>query len=253
MHVNKSAHHILHGGRHEEMLLLEAQLLAFICAVIRIQHAAERLSTLLAQNSGHIVTSVERLQIEFLGRLCSPQPQVDAVASAKARDGVVISNGCHHFTGIPLERLLAIDLLHAYMTVKPDGVADNQALNLPGVAKGEPVVRLLMLEAIDDILLEHAILVPDAVTPCGQAQCGHRVEETRRQTAQTPIAQGSITLLLCQVFELEAHLPKRLCIRLSHIQVVYCVEQRAAHEELHAQIVHTLGVLLLEVGLCVVP
>ena len=38
------------------------------------------------------------------------------------------------------------------MTVEVDGVAHHRALNLPGVAKREPVVRLLMLEAIDDAL-----------------------------------------------------------------------------------------------------
>ena len=36
------------------------------------------------------------------------------------------------------------------MSIVLDGVADNEPLNLPRVTEGEPVVRLLMLEAIDD-------------------------------------------------------------------------------------------------------
>jgi hypothetical protein len=38
------------------------------------------------------------------------------------------------------------------MPIVFDGVADNEPLNLPRVAKGKPVVGLLVLEAIDNRL-----------------------------------------------------------------------------------------------------
>jgi len=41
-----------------------------------------------------------------------------------------------------------------------------------------------------------------------------------------------------------AHLSQRLLIVVCHIDVVQGVEQRAAHQELHGQVVHALGVLV---------
>ena len=52
------------------------------------------------------------------------------------------------------------------MTIKLDGVRNVQALDLPGVAEHEPVVRLLMLEPVLDVLPEHPVLVPNTVSPC---------------------------------------------------------------------------------------
>lgn len=48
----------LDGCRHEEVLLLEPQLLALVRAVIGVQHTGQRLSALLGQNSGHVVACV---------------------------------------------------------------------------------------------------------------------------------------------------------------------------------------------------
>lgn len=51
--------------------------------------------------------------------------------------------------------LPALLIVHADMPIELDGVADNQALNLPGVAKCQPVVRLLVLEAVQDALQDN--------------------------------------------------------------------------------------------------
>ena len=40
----------LHGGGHEEVLLLQAQLLALVGAVVRVQHAAQGLRSLPRQD-----------------------------------------------------------------------------------------------------------------------------------------------------------------------------------------------------------
>ena len=46
----------LQGGRHEEVLLLETQLLALIGPVIRVQDAAQGLRALLGQDGCDVVT-----------------------------------------------------------------------------------------------------------------------------------------------------------------------------------------------------
>lgn len=54
----------------------------------------------------------------------------------------------HLLSCIPPEDLPALLLVHTDMTVELDGVTHYQTLNLPRVAKGQPVVRLLMLESV---------------------------------------------------------------------------------------------------------
>jgi len=167
-----------------------------------------------------IVASVESLQVKLLARLGCPQPQVDGIVCAKARNGVVVGNGSylqnisceklplcmlwisflqdepltflrpsaqavrlvvmftmrnlvtnnptrpkaaeagrdwmltrpHRFAGVPSEDLAPILLMHRDMTVELDGVTHIQALNLPRIAEIQPVVRLLVLEAIHNCL-----------------------------------------------------------------------------------------------------
>mmetsp|Transcript_1099 Transcript_1099/g.3058 ORF Transcript_1099/g.3058 Transcript_1099/m.3058 type:complete len:928 (+) Transcript_1099:706-3489(+) len=249
----EAGHHVLQRGGHEEVLLLQAQLLALVRAVVGVQHGRQRLGALLGQDGGHVVAGVERLQVKLLGGLGRPQPQVDAVARAKPGDGVVVRDRGHLLAGVPLEHLAAVNGLGGHVAVELDGVRHDQALNLPRVAEREPVVGLLVLEAVEDVLLEHAVLVADAVAPGGQVERGHGVQEAGRQAAQAAVAQRGVALLLADRLQVVAHLAQRLSVRLSHVQVVQRVEQRAAHEEFHGQVVHALGVLLLEVGLGVVP
>ena len=56
----------------------------------------------------------------------------------------------HRLAGVPAEHLAAVLLVHADVAVELDGVRHVEALDLPGVAEIEPVVRLLVLEAVDD-------------------------------------------------------------------------------------------------------
>lgn len=58
----------------------------------------------------------------------------------------------HRFAGVPSEDLAPILLMHRDMTVELDGVTHIQALNLPRIAEIQPVVRLLVLEAIYNCL-----------------------------------------------------------------------------------------------------
>ena len=70
------------------------------------------------------------------------------------------------------------------MPVELDRVAHVEPLDLPGVAEVEPVVGLLVLEAVDDRLAEHAVLVADAVAPGREVEGGHGVEEAGGEAAQ---------------------------------------------------------------------
>lgn len=66
-----------------------------------------------------------------------------------------VADVSHLLPCVPPEDLPALLLVHADMAIKLDGVAHNQALNLPGITKCQPVVWLLVLEAVHNAL-QHA-------------------------------------------------------------------------------------------------
>lgn len=63
-----------------------------------------------------------------------------------------LPTGANRLAGVPPELLSTIFLGYRYMPVELDGVRHVQTLNLPGVAEIEPVVWLLVLEAVHDAL-----------------------------------------------------------------------------------------------------
>jgi hypothetical protein len=146
--------HILDRRAHKEVLLLQPELLALVSAVVRIKHARQGLRPLLRQDRLHVIARVERLEIKLRAGFRGPKTQVDAVARAEARDRVVVRDGRNRLPCVPPVLLFARGwvLVHRNVPVKLDGVGDDEALDLPGVAKGEPVVGLLVLEAVDDRL-----------------------------------------------------------------------------------------------------
>jgi hypothetical protein len=56
----------------------------------------------------------------------------------------------------------------------------------------EPVIRLLVLKAVDEGLAEKSKLVVDSVAEARIAERGQRVEKTRGETSETAIAQRSV-------------------------------------------------------------
>lgn len=85
--------------------------------------------------------------------------------------------------------------MHRHVAIVLDRIRHIEPLNLPRVAKQQPVVRLLVLEPRLDALAEHSVLVPDAVAPRGQVGGGHGVEEASCQAAEAAVAERRVSLL----------------------------------------------------------
>jgi hypothetical protein len=66
--------------------------------------------------------------------------------------------------------------------------------HLPGVAKGEPLVRHLLLEALADALLEDAVFVTKAIAIGGQGKGGHGVQEARSQAPEAAVTKTGVNL-----------------------------------------------------------
>ena len=68
----------------------------------------------------------------------------------------------------------------------------------------QPSVWELNLNTVLDPLLEHAMLVANAIAPSGQIESGHRVQEASGQAAKTTVSECSIFLLLNKILYFDA-------------------------------------------------
>jgi hypothetical protein len=62
-------------------------------------------------------------------------------------------------------------------------------------------------------LLEHAVVVADAVTASWQPQRGQGVEKTGCQTTETAVAQARVILFVNQLFQIQTH-PGQRCFHI---------------------------------------
>ena len=66
---------VLESGRHEEVLLLEPQLLAHVLVVRRVEDLGDGLAAHLVLDRPHVLAGLEAREVELAGRLGRPQPQ----------------------------------------------------------------------------------------------------------------------------------------------------------------------------------
>mmetsp|Transcript_12381 Transcript_12381/g.42919 ORF Transcript_12381/g.42919 Transcript_12381/m.42919 type:complete len:540 (+) Transcript_12381:442-2061(+) len=94
---------VLQRGAHEEVLLLEPQLLAHVRVVDGVQHAADALSAPLRLDRLVEVPGVEAREVELRARAAAPQPQVVRVVRPVAGHGHVVCNRQDHLPALPPE------------------------------------------------------------------------------------------------------------------------------------------------------
>ena len=97
----QDAHHVLQRAGDEEILLLEAQLLAAQLLVVRVEDLAEVLRRDLLVHRAVVVAAVEDREIERLGRLRAPQPQRVRRVGAVAEDRRVVGHAVHDLVRAP--------------------------------------------------------------------------------------------------------------------------------------------------------
>ena len=199
------AHDALDAGGDEEVLLDKAQTAAIVRAVIRIEVARDALDevaivVLLAHLFLRQAAVIRKIAVD----LCVPEAQrVDRVVVVADNRHVV--RHCHDRHRIFVDELETAvrHFLHVGIAVELDVDGLIRLAVLPGKAVLEPVVRNLDLVALDDFLLEQAILVADAAAVARQAVCRHRVDEAGSESAEAAVAKTSIRLFLERLDEAE--------------------------------------------------
>ncbi|KAF5078705.1 hypothetical protein SDC9_116784 [bioreactor metagenome] len=138
-------HQILQRGTGKEVLLLQAQDLAFPGAVIGIKNPCDVLGVVLLLHSFLVAAVVEIVKVKVFQGLGHKQAQgIDGLA-AVADDGGVIGHG-----------------INGLVTELNEGPFTFPAQS-PGIGHGIPVIAFLNLLAVDDLLPENAVFIANAV------------------------------------------------------------------------------------------
>ncbi len=142
-----------------------------------------------------VVAAVEDGEVERLRCLGFPQPQRVRGVDAVAEDRRVVRHAVHVLVRHPAHAQAAV-LVGEALGVAAELHFDRPlgARDFPGIAEAQPLVGLLELPAVDDLLLEDAELVADAVADGRDLECRHRIEEARGETAEAAVAEARARL-----------------------------------------------------------
>ena len=152
--------------------------------VVRIEHLHDISRQILLLHRFLVIALVEGIQLEAVHRLRIPDTQGihDAVTIAYHRH--IVRNRCHGLIPFLPEMVSAV-LVH----IDVDVTAEAYLLRVfgssqfKGIAVAQPVIRHLHLIAVPDLLLKHAITIPDTAAVCRIAQCCQRIQKAGRQTS----------------------------------------------------------------------
>ena len=241
--LDEAPHDVLQRRADEEVLLPEPQLTAARRAIVRIEHLRQVLRLVLLLDGLDVVPLVEVPKVEVLRRLGRPEPHVVDRARVVTRHRRVEGHRQDVLRVHPVEpqhALVVDDLDDA--PAELHRVEHLGTRELPGVALPEPVVRILHLIAPLDPLVEHAVLVADAVAVARQRERRHRIEEAGGQAPEAAVAERGVQLHLVDPVEIELEVRQRVATALVEPHVHQAVRQQAAGQELHREVVDPLGV-----------
>ena len=229
----ETADDVVEGSGNPEVLLLQTKLLSAVKVVVGVKHSADGLSTLLISNRVLVVTAIELLEVELsAGSLAGPESQVVGRRSGVTGNGDIVGDGLDDLAALPGSDGLAVVIgALGDMAVELDIDGDIVAGKLPGV-EVEPVVWHLDLVAVDDLLLEDTVAVPEAVTPGRVVEGSQTVEEAGSETAETTVSESSIVLLLDDILDSEAEVGETSLGYVFLADVEHGVVESTAHEEL---------------------
>ena len=233
-------HDVADGSGRQEVLLAQAEDLALDVVVVGVQDLGNQLSRSALAHGGAVVAQREAGHIK-IGSLGLPQAQLGDAGSVVALD---VHVGRHSHDAVVVQ---VLDIVEAVVPVLADFAVKADLDGLLGVAlepdltAGQPVVGPLLLPAVDDLLLEDAVLIQDRVAGAADAGGSHAVQIAGSQTAQTAVAQTCVGLFLVDGVDVDVGRGQCILADLVQAEIHQADLEAAAHQELHAQIIHLLG------------
>ena len=168
----------LNARGNEEVLLLQAELLAGVVIVVRVKHFADQSCEVLLLNGLMIITAVKALKVKVIDRFGIPDAKrvYNVVAVADNRE---VIRDCANGLCALLRKMLSSLLVSRvpYITAELYFAGVLGTLDLKRVAVCKPVIRTLYLITVADFLLKHSVLIADTATVCGISECSKRQRE----------------------------------------------------------------------------
>ena len=235
---------VLQRSAGEEIVLLQAEHLAFIVPVFGIQHLADRLGQLNLFGGLHIAAFTEAVQVQLLRAPGGPHAQRVHHRCVVADHGHVVR---HRFHGVVVAGHIVLfavdlDLFHMAAEVHLAGVLHHGGL--PHVAVVQPAVGQFHLLAVHDALAEQSVFIADGAAHGRQVQAAQAVQEACGQAAQAAVAQSGFRFFLQHVLDIDAQFLQGLGIFLGGQQVQHVAVHAAAHQVFDAQVIKALALLL---------
>ena len=153
-----------------------------------------------------VVALVKFTEINLATGLGIPQTQRVGGVGVVAGDNLVVGDREDLFGFYPA-RFLTF-LLNT--PAKTHFVARVVAFEFPRVTVFQPVVRRLFLAAINNVLLEHAVVITNTVAASRQSQRCQRVQKAGRQAPETAIAKTRVVFFVDQIFKIQPHTFQRI-------------------------------------------
>ena len=226
-------------------MLLQAQLLALVAVVVGVEDLGDDLRQLPLLHGLHVLAAVEVAHVDLIDGLGAPGAQEVDLGAVIAHHGDVIGHSLHGLVVQVAVVGATIVLVGFDATAEVNFHRVLGMRDLPDIAAGQPVVGHFDLVAVHQLLAEQAEFIADGAAHGGQLQCGQGIQEASGEAAQTAVAQAGLGLFLEHDGAINAKLVQCLHVVGFVDQVDHVVVQGAAHQELSAEVVNLLRLLLL--------
>ncbi len=225
----------------QEIFLDEAQHLAGPVGVVRIEDARDGAGEHMIEDGADEIAGVELGEVEVIGGGSRPQPERVDGPPAVTDHRTIVRNAEQNAVAIRNGTERAVDELEA----AGDRHVDSPPVpgHLPRIGMLQPRIGMLDLDAVADLLAKDAVFVAQPVAHRRDLQRGQRVDEASGETAQPAVAQSGVRFALDHFLPV---LPRVRAQILPHelldSEVDDVVDQRAADQKLHRQVIDALGI-----------
>ena len=238
-----AAEDVLERTGDEEILLAEAEFLAGRRVVVGVEDLGEVLGEHLRLDGLDVRALVEVGEVELVYGLRAPEAEgVHGVAVADDRQ--IVRNALDLLRRLPAPLLAALGIGIDDASAEMHDLRMLGALHLPGIAVLEPGIGLFDLVAVDDLLAEDAVVVSKAVAGAGDVEGGHGIEVARGEAPEAAIAEAGVGLVVAKIVPVDAVVLEGFAAELVGLEVDDVVPEKPPHEELEAQVVDALDVLV---------
>ena len=239
----------------EEVLLFQSQFFSRIMIVVRIQYLDDRLRKVLLLNRFVIISSVKRIQLEVCDRFRIPDTQCVHDMISISYDRHIIRDRKYRLK-IFLDKFVSSGLrisFKPYFSAETHFFCILVSAQFKRIAIFKPVIRCFHLITVFDLLLEHAVAIPDSASIRRIVQCCQRIQKACRQSSETAVSKSRIRLLVFDHIQIQSQFFQGFFYTVINCQIDQVISKRTPHQKLHGHIINGLRITFLVSFLCCQP